>query len=174
MKKNIIRIILLVLLICTFARIFSFSNQDGKESSGVSRKVTEAVTKNVKRIQKMEPHEKELTLSHIEKIIRKCAHFSIYTLVGILMMLLMSTYNLKQKTRILTSILVGAIYASSDELHQYFIPGRTPLITDVIIDTSGVCVGICIAIIVLYILKKVKKRQNKQENDKFTENLTNV
>ena len=54
MNKNIIRGILIVLLIATFVRIFCFSSQDGEESSTISRKVTTAVTQNVKKIQDMD------------------------------------------------------------------------------------------------------------------------
>ena len=36
---------------------------------------------------------------------------------------------------IITSILIGALYAVSDEIHQLFIVGRSCEIRDVIIDT---------------------------------------
>lgn len=82
-KINIIRAILIILLLATFIRIFCFSNQNGTQSSGVSRKVTEIVTSNIKKVQNMPKNEKELFLEHTEKIIRKLAHFSIYTVVGL-------------------------------------------------------------------------------------------
>ena len=37
---------------------------------------------------------------------------------------LLKTYELKEKTRVFMSILFGFIYASTDEIHQLFIPGR--------------------------------------------------
>ena len=48
-KINIIRAILIILLLATFIRIFCFSNQNGTQSSGVSRKVTEIVTSTLFR-----------------------------------------------------------------------------------------------------------------------------
>ena len=161
MNKNIIRVILIVLLIATFVRIFCFSSQDGEKSSSVSRKVTTAVTQNVKKIQDMDSKERELTLNKIEHVIRKIAHFSIYTLVGILMMALMSTYDISKNKQILVSILVGIIYATSDEIHQYFIPGRSAMVTDVLIDTAGVCLGVLIVLIVLQIYIKIRKKRQK-------------
>ncbi len=163
MKKNIFRVIIIILLILTFVRIFRFSNQDGEASKNVSREVTEFVTKNVKKIQKMEPAQKENTLDKIEKVIRKCAHFSIYTLVGILMFALMNTYNLKVRTRVVTSLLVGIVYASSDEIHQAFVPGRSAMFTDVLIDASGVCVGIAITALILLVAKNIIKKTKKEE-----------
>ena len=161
MNKNIIRVILIVLLIATFVRIFCFSSQDGEKSSSVSRKVTTAVTQNVKKIRDMDSKERELTLNKIEHVIRKIAHFSIYTLVGILMMALMSTYNISKSKQILVSILVGIMYAASDEIHQYFIPGRSAMVTDVLIDTAGVCLGVSIVLMSLQIYIKICKKRQK-------------
>ena len=168
-KINIIRAILIILLLATFVRIFCFSNQNGTKSSGVSRKFTEIVTSNIKKVQNMPKSEKELFLEHTEKIIRKLAHFSIYTVVGLLMMSLMSTYKLKQNKRIWTSFMVGVLYASSDEIHQYFVPGRSARVFDVMIDSAGVCLGICIVIFVLWIARKVMERK-KKENKEVREN----
>ncbi len=142
MNTNIKRAILIILLILTFFQIFRFSNQNGEKSSGISRKITTAVTKNVKKIQELDKNKQEEVLGKIEKVIRKLAHFSIYMVVGILMMLLMNTYKIKQFYRIAISLITGIIYASSDEIHQLFIPGRSAMITDVMIDTLGVSVGI--------------------------------
>ena len=161
MNKNIIRVILIVLLIATFVRIFCFSSQDGEESSAVSRKVTTAVTQNVKKIQDMDSKQRELTLDKIEHFIRKIAHFSIYTLVGILMMALMSTYDISKRKQILISIFIGMMYATSDEIHQYFVPERTALFTDVLIDTTGVCLGALIVLVVLQIYIKICKKRQK-------------
>ena len=164
MNKNIIRAILIILLIATFVRIFAFSSQDGEKSSSVMRKVTTAVTQNVKKIQDMDSKERELTLNKIEHVIRKIAHFSIYTLVGILMMALMSTYDISKRKQIIVSILVGMMYASSDEIHQYFVPDRTALFTDVLIDTAGVCLGVLIVLMLLqFYIKNCKKRQKSIE-----------
>ena len=164
-KTNILRAILIILLLATFIRIFCFSNQNGTQSSGVSRKVTEIVTSNIKKVQNMPKNEKELFLEHTEKIIRKLAHFSIYTVVGLLMMSLMSTYKLKQNKRIWTSLMVGVLYASSDEIHQYFVPGRSAIVFDVMIDSAGVCLGICIVIFVLWIARKVMERKRGENRE---------
>lgn len=156
MKINILRGILIILLMLTFIQIFSFSNQNGTESSGISKKVTTAITKNVKKIKSLDKKEQEHVLEKIEKIIRKLAHFSIYMVVGILMMSLMSTYPIKQIDRIATSLITGILYASSDEIHQIFIPMRSAMITDVLIDTLGVATGIILVILVLK-LRKLKQ-----------------
>lgn len=122
MKINILRAILIILLICTFGVIFGFSSQDSSKSSGISKKITIAVTKNIKSIQSKSSNERNKILSQIESIIRKIAHFSIYTLVGLLLMALLYTYNIKEKTKFIASLIAGFIYAVSDEFHQSFVP----------------------------------------------------
>ena len=159
-KINIVRAMLIILLISVFYTIFGFSNQDGEKSGGVSREITENVTKNVKSIQKLEKSEKEKVLDKIEHIIRKLAHFSLYTLVGILTMSLMSTYNLQQIKRVEISWIIGLIYAISDEIHQAFIPDRTAAVGDVLIDSCGVLFGILIVMVIFKIYIKLIKESN--------------
>lgn len=81
MKIKILRVILIILLLCTFSVIFGFSSQDSKESSGISRRITIFLTQNIKFIQEKNDIEKGQILHRIESVIRKIAHFSIYTLV---------------------------------------------------------------------------------------------
>ena len=157
MKINILRAILIVLLITQMWIIFGFSGQNGDESGSISRKITEEVTKNISSIQNLEKEEKEKVLRKIEHIIRKFAHFSLYTIIGFLLMSLMSTYKIKQKNRIAISTVIGLLYAISDETHQAFIPGRGPLVSDVVIDFSGVMVGMLIAIFWIKVLINNKK-----------------
>ncbi len=154
MKINILRAILIALLITQMWVIFGFSGQNGEESGSISRKITETVTQNIGSIQNLEKEEKERVLGKIEHIIRKLAHFSLYAIIGILLMSLMSTYKLKQKNRILVSGSIGLLYAISDEIHQAFIPGRGPQIGDVGIDWCGVITGIGIVIIAIKLYKK--------------------
>ena len=58
-EKNILRAILIALLITQMWIIFGFSGQNGDESGSISRKITEAVTKNISSIQNLEKEEKE-------------------------------------------------------------------------------------------------------------------
>lgn len=158
MKINIIRGILIILLIITFGVIFKFSSQTGTKSSGVSQKVTEVVTSNIRSIQEKNEPEKEKIITHIEHIIRKIAHFSIYTVVGILIMSLCETYKIKELDKFSISIITGILYATSDEIHQIFTPGRSSMFTDVLIDTMGVLLGILMVLLIIKIVEICKKR----------------
>ena len=155
---NILRIILVILLLCTFFIIFGFSSQNGEQSGGISRKVTETILKVSSKYNKLEEEEKEVVLHRTESIIRKIAHFSIYTVVGFLLMGLLSTYKLKDKWRMIMTIVIGILYAISDEFHQSFSPGRTPKVTDVYIDTLGIILGVLLVILIRTFYKEIKKK----------------
>ena len=155
MKLYIIRGILITALIAIFVTIFGFSNQNSETSSRLSQKVANFVVEFIPSIKNMPEPEKENVIDRIESIIRKIAHYSIYTLVGILLMSLMSTYKIKELDRIAVSLIVGVIYAVTDEIHQAFVPGRGPLVTDVILDSMGVLTGIFIVMLFYKIICKM-------------------
>ena len=150
MKINILRATLIILLFLQMWIIFGFSNQDGEKSGTISRQITELITKKISAIQNLPNDEKEIVLKKIEHIVRKLAHFSIYTVIGFLLMSLMSTYKIKQKNRIAISAIIGLLYAISDEIHQAFVPGRGPQIGDVGIDFAGVIIGVLIMFMIMH------------------------
>jgi len=41
-------------------------------------------------------------------------------------------------------VLVAYLYAISDEIHQYFVPGRTSKFTDTLIDLLGILIGLLV------------------------------
>lgn len=158
MKINIIRIVLFILILTTFITIFRFSSQDGQTSSSLSKEVTEKVTKRINKIQNLEEAQKKNVLNRIEKIIRKIAHFSLYTLVGILLMSLACTYEFTEFKRGGISFLIGLMYACLDELHQFFISERSAQITDVMIDSMGVLFGILLVMLIYKIYTSRKEK----------------
>ena len=71
-KVKVLRVILIILIMLWTCLIFSFSSQDGGESSGLSRMVVEFFVKDPELVNKIEPYA------------RKIAHFSEYGLGGVL------------------------------------------------------------------------------------------
>jgi VanZ family protein len=67
-------------------------------------------------------------------ILRKLAHLTEYAILGALLVRALARPSL--------AILLGALYAASDELHQHFVRGRHAAWYDVVIDTVGVTVGV--------------------------------
>ncbi len=73
-------------------------------------------------------------------IVRKCAHFSIFFLLGLELRWLFGM--LVQRKVFVRCLAVAAAVAAIDESIQRFIPGRYGCITDVMIDICGAAAGI--------------------------------
>lgn len=165
MKIKILRIILMILLLCTFFVIFGFSSQDGETSGGLSQKITKQFLEKFKKYNELDENDKSVISKRLEKVVRKIAHFSIYALVGFLLMGIMCTYKIKIKWGIIITLMLGIIYATSDEIHQGFTPGRSPKVTDIYIDTLGVATGSLVIVTIQkiyykYITKILQKNKN--------------
>lgn len=152
MKKNILRIIFLILIILNSLIIFGFSSQHGEESGNLSKMV---ITK-IADILKVKEENRTYFLSLGEKVIRKLAHFSIYTLLGIWSFAFIYTFKMKMQYQVTITTIWGFLYASTDEFHQMFSNGRTASINDVIIDTLGVIFGLLIVLLILKIKEIIR------------------
>ena len=78
------------------------------------------------------------TLGALHFAIRKCAHLTEYFILSWLILRGLRGDNKVAKIQwaLLTIVLVFC-YASLDEFHQSFVPGRTASFRDVLLDTSG-------------------------------------
>jgi len=69
-------------------------------------------------------------------VLRKLAHLIEYAVLGALLYRALARPGL--------AILVGSLYAASDEMHQHFVPGRHAAWYDIVIDTIGVTIGVVV------------------------------
>lgn len=146
MQKKINRVLRWVLLIAWLVFIFIMSNTPGDLSTEQSDIV-------VRLIGKLGVDISGEFKSTISFCVRKAAHVSEYTILFILVYRVLVLYIEKRRTR-LYALIVVFLYASSDEFHQYFIPGREAAFRDVLIDTSGGLIGILLTLVVDKIKKK--------------------
>ncbi len=163
MKIIIIRTIFMLLLLTTFAVIFKFSSQIAEESDGISNGVLRKIIDVFPYTKGLSEEIKIKMVEHGNPIIRKLAHFSIYALVGVWIMAFMSTFDIKLYKKWIISMLVGVLYAASDEFHQSFVPGRGPSIVDVGIDSLGVLTGILAVLIIISIYRALKSDKKIEE-----------
>lgn len=154
-KKNLIvkRILFIIMLLATLYLIFCFSSQDGEQSGNLSLKVTNFIVNLFSKVKNMDTSLRMHYVERLHPIIRKLAHFSIYCLVGFSVMGFWCTFDIRNKYKLLWSILIGVVYAASDEFHQSFIPGRGPSIRDVCIDSAGVLTGIFVMIFLILLFE---------------------
>lgn len=140
--QSIIYLILSIAWVCV---IFSFSLQSGEESSQLSGGI-------VARLVAWLAPEGFAQADLLESILRKCAHFAEYFILGSL--LSQTICSMKGNRSLLFPWIIGTIVACGDETIQLFSNGRSGQITDVLLDSSGVFAG-CL---LLYVLFKQKKR----------------
>lgn len=134
MSKNKISLLLVTLWMIF---IFVMSSFDATSSSNQSNFIVDIITSiiNIKDI------------GLLSLIIRKLAHFIEYFILGILVINFITRYDKK----IIIAILLCIIYATSDEIHQIFVPGRSCQIIDIMIDSLGSIMGI-------YLYKLITKK----------------
>jgi VanZ family protein len=70
-------------------------------------------------------------------VLRKIAHACEYAVLGLLL------YRATRREQL--AVLMGVLYAATDELHQHFVPGRHATVRDVAIDAGGVLAGVLAA-----------------------------
>jgi VanZ family protein len=106
----------------------------------------------------------------IHHVIRKCAHLTEYAILCLLLRRAVRK-PVKNDPRPWSwreaAIAIGIVflYASTDEIHQIFVPTRTALVSDVFVDTSGAAIGM----IVLWTLGRCLKWWPKTEIHKIEE-----
>lgn len=101
------------------------------------------------------------TISSYQLVVRKMAHFTIYLCLGLSACVF--TFTLEKIKRIYQYILsasISLLYATSDEIHQLYVPGRVGAVTDVLIDFSGVLTGLILLFLLLTIIKTIKKKKS--------------
>lgn len=94
--------------------------------------------------------------------VRKVAHFTEYFILYYFAISVCKYYVDIKKARIYCLFVVLG-YAISDEIHQYFIPGRAMAIRDVAIDFSGGVVGFIVNWITYKIKFNTKDSSNARE-----------
>ena len=153
--KIIIKIIGITLIAMWMITVFIFSNEKATESKVTSRNVTIAI---VQAISGKDISDNEELLKNTDKIVRKLAHYTLYTVGGVLIISFAYTMDKTKKEKILYSLAFGVCFVITDEVHQLFVPGRTGRLLDVGIDTLGIMTGILIFLIIKKMIGAVRNK----------------
>ena len=141
MQRTICCAILALLLLL----IWGNSLQPAEASSAISSGV----------LSKLQPLWLQLTgasfpISH--HLLRKLGHFSEFFLLGLVSTLTGTTGRRKLASNLPMILYIGLAVAVADETIQYFSPGRSPEVRDILIDYSGFCCGLLAALVLCKIL----------------------
>ena len=94
-------------------------------------------------------------------IVRKGAHFTEYTILGGFLVPAVKEWMAVETTPVpvamerITAWLAGTLYAVTDEIHQFYVPGRSCELRDIGIDSCGVLAGV----LVVSLLIRSKERR---------------
>lgn len=147
------KLLLSTLVIACITFIFTFSTQTGNQSSSLSWKIASFLAGR--------PLPSGTLL---ELAIRKLAHLSEYLLLGLLMSACLRSFLPKCGKRVILLFITGLVLASIDETIQSFTPGRTPAVTDVLIDFTGAALGVGIFFGIRALYNKQHNKKQVQSN----------
>lgn len=71
----------------------------------------------------------------------KIYHLGIYALLGFFISLTIIRGKINNKYLIIIALLLSIAYAVSDEIHQFFVPGRHCTFRDIFINTTGILIS---------------------------------
>lgn len=181
MKFRYKKPVLWLLVILQILIIFSFSLQNAKQSTVLSKGITEKV-KSREKIEEQIAQEKNKSgerlyksdyavemvakrqFSILETIIRKLAHAFLFFLLGMLIILLVRAYKIDRKIAAILGILYSGTVAFVDETIQLFSEGRAGRIGDVMIDIGGAAIAAIIFIAGGLLYEKIKSRCSKVDS----------
>ena len=141
-KHTLRRAVLTVLTLLWMLLIFAMSGADQDESNAQSGTICTFLCETfVDGFEELSPEEQQAIEEAISFPVRKGAHLTEYTVLGMLLAATAAAYAFNHAS---VPLLIGAAYAVSDEIHQLYVPGRAGQFRDVLIDSAGVLIGICI------------------------------
>lgn len=141
-RKSVLYISWVVVFIWMIV-IYSFSAQPAYKSGHLSKGIAKEV---VETVEKVAP-QKEINLDWADHIVRKNAHFFNYLVLGIFVMNALRQSGISRKKIFVFALSICVLYASSDEIHQIFVPGRGAMVRDVFIDSAGASLGIVLFVV---------------------------
>lgn len=89
-------------------------------------------------------------------VIRKCAHFTEYMILGIIVTHALDPDGVRSVNVLLPTAVVLLLVPSIDETIQLFVPGRAGMVTDVLLDCCGAATGVLLR----YVLRLRMMRKN--------------
>lgn len=154
--RNILRPLSFVPAVVMMYIIFQFSASPALESTGVSSGVCMKIVNLADETLELgySYEHKAYLAQKIEYPVRKLAHFSEYALLAVCVALPFYVYGLRGIWLVLLTCFICGGYACTDEFHQSFVPGRSPQLKDVCIDTAGAFCGVIFTRIVGFIGRK--------------------
>ena len=162
LQRTWVRILLTVLTLAVMGMIFFISTETAEQSDETSGYFTRQVIDVLyPDYAKYEKKQQQSLYDSIQTVIRKMAHYTEFAILGFLMRLCLESWFGKRKWQTPVSWGLSTLYASTDEMHQILIDGRSGQWTDILLDSAGVLSGVLIAVLVLFLVRKRTTRKER-------------
>lgn len=150
LKKQRLPLVFIGITIAIMSLIVWFSSQPVTDSDslslGLARRLLELFSVDASKQE----------LRHLNHILRKAAHFTLYFILGCGLTGITSHKWRCIPAAVCVSVLLGAVFAATDEFHQFFSEGRGPSLQDVLLDTCGVAAGSLFLAVCMYCISRKK------------------
>lgn len=150
----------IVILLCIFwmGFIFYMSSNNGEISHEQSTKVVDLIENKVPsqnsnittNTNKNTVQTQQLKDNKLDHIVRKNAHAFMYMVLAIFVSCMFFYFNKRGKGIIIYVLFICLLYAVTDEFHQSFVPGRTSLVSDILVDFGGALIGLTLFYLMYY------------------------
>lgn len=160
-KKVIaLRTVLIIMTVAVMVIIFTLSADNADESNAKSDLLSDSIIYKILSVFDLTEEELQPLVDNCVIVVRKTAHFAEYAVLGFLLYAVFASFFLPVLRSAILSFFTGTLYAVSDEIHQYFVPGRSCQLSDMLLDSAGAFCGILALIFISRCIKKQKKYNN--------------
>ena len=158
-QKTWVKILTSLLTLAVMLMIFCLSRENAEQSDLRSGFIALSLVRILHSdYENMTPDQQKAFFDIAQLIVRKCAHFSEYALLGFMLRLCLESWlgsgriTGTQITAI--GFVSGVLYACTDEAHQLAVDGRNGTLTDVLVDGTGVLAGLFFGCIFIRLINR--------------------
>lgn len=167
-QRNWVRIVTTLLTAAVMVMIFCFSTENADESNERSGFFSGVLVRLIHPdFEQMDPAQQQTAFDDAQVIVRKCAHFTEYAMLGFLIRLCLESWfghrARKSRSLFLAGLAGGAAYACTDEAHQLAVAGRYGEWTDVLVDSGGVLAGAAAASLLIRLTERRRAEKHNAE-----------
>jgi len=152
-----IRIIFTVLSVTAVAAIFYNSSLSAVDSSSQSGSLLDSINSFL--------HSLNINITLTDHFIRKTAHFTEYSILGILLTITVISYVRRIRPTLAIALPLGLIVSICDELIQLGSEGRSCEIADMALDFSAVIFAALTVTGILYLKRREKTKKEGNTNE---------
>ena len=150
-KKKLIIAVSWLLAVACMTVIFMLSAQNAEASAELSEETQSFLSSLLFRF-----------IDH--NVVRKIAHFIEYC--GLSFLTANACFQTNKKFVPYLPFGISFLYCVSDEIHQFFVPGRACRLFDIGVDTGGILLGILIFCAAAAVCGKIRKRISDRKVNK--------